>query len=398
VIDGVAQWVWETLSDPEGGYFGSQDADVGLEDDGDYFTWTPDEVRAVVTPQEFDVLARRFDIDEAGEMHHNPNKNVLWIRQSVAQIATALDRDPAAVVSLLESGIAKLREARRRRPTPYVDRTLYTGWNAMMASAMLEAAPYLDRPDLERHAIATLERLVAEASEESDGGLCMRHAPGSAVSGILDDQVQMAAAAIDAYEVSGIRVWLERAEALMTRVWARFRASGGGLLDREPAPGPVRALEEAVIPVSDSPTPSPNAVAAIALTRLAEHTGRAEWRRYRDELIEGIGGEAEGLSVFGATLLLAIDWAVHPVTHVVIVGDESSTRALRLAVRRTYRPRRVLTWLRPHEDTSRLPPALQAALDGRSPRVYVCVGAQCAAPTDTVEETIATLSSFSTGI
>jgi uncharacterized protein YyaL (SSP411 family) len=89
---------------------------------------------------------------------------------------------------------------------------------------------------------------------------------------------------------------------------------------------------------------------------------------------------------------------VHPVTHVVIVGDESSTRALRLAVRRTYRPRRVLTWLRPHEDTSRLPPALQAALDGRSPRVYVCVGAQCAAPTDTVEETIATLSSFSTGI
>jgi uncharacterized protein YyaL (SSP411 family) len=32
-----------------GGFYASQDADVGLDDDGDYFTWTLDEARAVLT-------------------------------------------------------------------------------------------------------------------------------------------------------------------------------------------------------------------------------------------------------------------------------------------------------------------------------------------------------------
>ncbi|HET7039749.1 MAG TPA: DUF255 domain-containing protein, partial [Gemmatimonadales bacterium] len=38
--EGIVAWVMTVLSDPAGGYFASQDADVGLDDDGDYFTWT----------------------------------------------------------------------------------------------------------------------------------------------------------------------------------------------------------------------------------------------------------------------------------------------------------------------------------------------------------------------
>src|SRR6185312_16070462 len=49
---GIVRWVRETGSDPEGGYAASQDADVGLDDDGDYFTWTRDEAAAVLTAEE----------------------------------------------------------------------------------------------------------------------------------------------------------------------------------------------------------------------------------------------------------------------------------------------------------------------------------------------------------
>ena len=77
------------LSDRErGGYYGSQDADISLDDDGDYFTWTLEEARAVLNPDELAVAAAHYDIGERGEMPHDPAKNVLWVSHSVEQIAS----------------------------------------------------------------------------------------------------------------------------------------------------------------------------------------------------------------------------------------------------------------------------------------------------------------------
>src|SRR6266540_1586170 len=66
------------LSDRErGGYYGSQDADISLDDDGSHFTWTLDEARAVLDEDELAVAAAHYDIGEHGEMTHDPAKNVL---------------------------------------------------------------------------------------------------------------------------------------------------------------------------------------------------------------------------------------------------------------------------------------------------------------------------------
>ena len=47
--EGIVGWVNEVLSDQQhGGFYASQDADVSLDDDGDYFTWTLEEVRAAM--------------------------------------------------------------------------------------------------------------------------------------------------------------------------------------------------------------------------------------------------------------------------------------------------------------------------------------------------------------
>ena len=43
----IVRWLDAWLSDrTEGGFYASQDADINLDDDGDYFTWTLDEARA----------------------------------------------------------------------------------------------------------------------------------------------------------------------------------------------------------------------------------------------------------------------------------------------------------------------------------------------------------------
>ena len=394
VIEGIVTWITDIMSDPSGGYFASQDADVGPQDDGDYFTWTPEEVRSHVTPEEFDVLTRYYDIDDAGEMHHNPKKNVLWVNQSVARIASVLKQDEHQIVGVLESGQQKLLKARQARPTPFIDHTLYTAWNAMMVSAVLAAAAWLDRSDLEDHALATLEFLFDGAADPRPSG-GMRHAVGSEVGDILDDQVQTANACLDAYEATGNHQWLERAEELSNLIWDHYRADNGGLSDRRRDSRGEGFLDQEIVPAQDSPTPSPNGMAGIVFTRLAGLTDDAEWRERAEALLSVFAGSAAELSVFGATLLRAIDWALMPSTHVVIVGhDDPTTGALLRMARTVYRPRKIIHWLRPDVPAPPLPAPLKAMLDGTAPRAYVCAGTQCAPPVATAEDLAATLRQF----
>jgi uncharacterized protein YyaL (SSP411 family) len=394
VIRGTVGWVTSVLAQP-GGYGASQDADVGLNDDGDYFTWTTEEARAVLTDEEFAALARHYDIADTGEMHHDPRKNVLWVRQSAPEIAAGTGRPVDQVAALLDAGRRRLGEARTRRKAPAVDATVYTGWSAMMASALLEAAALLTRPDLEQQALAALERVFREAAER-DGAGGVGHALAGASARVLEDQVQVASGALDAFEVTGDPRWLHRALALAQYAWSAFAAEDGGLYDLPRDHAGEGFLTQRLKPVQDAPAPSGNGVAALLAARLAEHTGDGEWRTRRDQILHAVAGSLAGLSLYAATLLRAVDWALHPAAHVVIVGraGDPPADALMLAARRTYRPRKVLTRLDPAADAARLPAPLRAMLDGKAPRAYLCAGQACAAPTASPEELALTMGTF----
>ena len=120
--EGILAWADEVLSDrAQGGYYASQDADVGLDDDGDYFTWTLDELKEAASLDEARVLALRFEVQDRGEMHHNPRKNVLFVDQEPEAIAKSLDMPVGRVRELIDSGRRNLKAARDRRPVPGVD-------------------------------------------------------------------------------------------------------------------------------------------------------------------------------------------------------------------------------------------------------------------------------------
>src|ERR1700739_4848988 len=117
----VIRWMDEWLSDRErGGFYASQDADYSMDDDGDYFTWTVQETKNVLSEEEAAVACLRYDINEVGEMHHNPAKNVLHVRASIEEIAGRAKLSPERVQEVLESAKKKMYAARLQRPTPYV--------------------------------------------------------------------------------------------------------------------------------------------------------------------------------------------------------------------------------------------------------------------------------------
>jgi uncharacterized protein YyaL (SSP411 family) len=392
---GIVRWVRETMAEEEGGYAASQDADVGLDDDGDYFTWTREEAAAVLGPEELEVAAAYYDIGTAGEMHHNPGKNVLFVSASASSTARRWGYSTEEAEQLLETARVKLRAARLQRPAPFVDRTRYTNWNAMMASAMLRAGAVLDDEWATDHALRTLKRIEGE-SPDADA---VTHTPGG-LTGLLDDQVQMAAAVLDAYEITGDVEWLKWSERLMERVWSDYWDNqGGGLFDTAQRKVPQEGLLPAPAkPVQDTPTPSPNGVAAIALARLGELTGAPRWKERANALLSAFAGRAAELGLHAATYLLAVDWAINPAFHLVVVGRPGDTVAeeMHRTALSGFLPRRVVQLLDPEEATRRpLPAPLRAMASlAAAPRGYACSGASCSPPAEELNNWSATLESL----
>lgn len=245
------------------------------------------------------------------------------------------------------------------------------------------------------HAMATLDLLRRESGRPD----AVPHTPGG-LAGLLDDQVQTAAAALDAYEVTGDREWLDWAERLMDRVWEDYwDESGGGLFDtaKSGAPGPG-LLPARAKPVQDTPTPSPNGVAGIVCARLRELTAASRWRERGSGLVAAFAGRAAELGLYAAAYLLAVDWHLNPATHLVVVGRSGDpvADAMHQAALAGFLPRRVIQRLTPEDARERpLPPALSAMLAaGSGARGYACTATSCQPPAEDLESWQATLASL----
>jgi uncharacterized protein YyaL (SSP411 family) len=354
----IIRWMDEWLSDRErGGFYASQDADISMDDDGDYFTWTLDEAHAVLTGEEAEVAALHYDINEVGEMHHNPAKNVLYVRASVEEIAGRMKLTTGRVAELLGSAKKKMYAARLQRPTPYVDKTVYVGWNSLCVSAYLEAAKVLNLTEARRFALRSLDRVLSQAwklrsrgNEEAGksarstpsaptGGLLLHvvsysdpEASHREVAGLLDDYAFTALACLDAYEATADLSYFKFARAITDAMIARFfDATSGGFFDSEPAADGMSlgVLATRRKPLQDSPTPAGNPMAAIALARLHHYTGDASYRDKAEQTLETFAGVAEQFGIFAATYGIAVVHLLEsPVQVVVIAEDIDSTRDL----------------------------------------------------------------------
>ena len=329
----IIRWMDEWLSDRErGGFYASQDADISMDDDGDYFTWTLDEARAVLTEEETQAAALRYDINEVGEMHHNPAKNVLYVRAPIEEIARRMSLSVERVQDLLNSARKKMYAARLDRPTPYVDKTVYVGWNSMCVSAYLEAAKLLNLAAARSFALRSLDRILAEAWKPQRGLLHViaysdPKAEHREVAGLLDDYAATALACLDAYEATADLSYFKFAQAIAdVMVEKFFDAVSGGFFDAEPA---VEGKSLGVLstrrkPVQDSPTPAGNPMAAIALLRLHHYTNEAAYREKAELTLETFAGVAEQFGIFAATYGIAVVHLLESPMQVVVVAENQS--------------------------------------------------------------------------
>jgi uncharacterized protein YyaL (SSP411 family) len=406
----IIRWMDEWLTDQEhGGFFASQDADISLDDDGDYFTWTLDEAEGVLSDDELQVAMLRYDIGETGEMHHNPAKNVLYIRTSIGEIAQRVKKSETEVEALLRSAKENMYAARLKRPTPFVDRTVYVSWNGLCISAYLKAAQVLNLKKAAHFALRSLDRILSSAWDPRSG---MQHVVAYSdsqgakrqVPGVLEDYAFTAIACLDAYESSADLTYYEFAHKIVEAMIARFQDKHeGGFFDIPTGPElgdgiRLGALAARRKPLQDSPTPAGNPAAVIALVRLHSYSNEPKYLELAEEALQSFAGIAEHYGMFASTYGIALDMFLRPHTQVVIAGsDELGERLKAAAIRPLSFHKSVLHLPQGELVAQMLPPALAETIpnlpaikEGKTVAV-LCSEFACRPPISDVQELERTL-------
>jgi hypothetical protein len=258
-------------------------------------------------------------------------------------------------------------------PVPYIDTTCYTSWNALAASAYLEASWALERPELARSAQRLLDFLWTQCRDDASG--MYRFYDGVPhILGLLGDQVQTAIALLDAYEVTGDALYLERARRLADFIRERFADPEGGFFDTWDEPQDLGRLRER------QKSPAENAAAAVLFTRLHRFTGEEADLEAAKGTLQYFARIYSQLGYFAAAYAQAVHFFLVPHAQINIVGDvaEKGTRALLLAALRLDLPARSVQVLHPQRDAARLEATLLPPTP--SPAAYVCYNTTCSPP------------------
>jgi uncharacterized protein YyaL (SSP411 family) len=377
IAEETLDYVVRDMTSPEGGFYSAEDADSEGEE-GKFYVWTPEEIRAVLDSEEAQLAERFWDVTGRGNFE---GKNILHVPRAPEAVAAEFGLSQEELWERIEGIRSRLFAAREERVRPGRDEKVLASWNGLMLRSFAFAARVLDREDYrevaERNAAFLLEKLRV------DGRLRRSYKDGRArFNGYLEDYSMVADGLVTLYEATFETRWLVAAQDLIDAVMELF-------WDEEhrsfyDTPADHEELVTRPRDVYDSAAPSGNSVATDVLLRLALLLDREDYRARAEAVLEELSGGMEKLPGGFGRLLAALDFYLSRPREVVIVGDPASpdTGALIDAVYATYLPNKVVAGRAPEdEEVAGLVPLLadRPTRDGRA-TAYVCEGYACQMP------------------
>lgn len=293
---GIINFLRNEFSDPDGGFYASQDADITPDDEGGYFTWKEGDFRKILNEEECRVLSLHL-LHDRGAMHHDTSKKVLFIAKEPDEIAKEAWINEKRVSEIIAGANAKLLAERRKRESPFIDTTLYTSLNCMLVSSYFLAYRVFKDEYLKDFGLLTLKKIMEKNLIDNE----LFHSEG--VKALLDDYVNLIDALISAYETTGDKTFTEKADELMQICLDRFwDKEQGGFFDTSEEVLGIRLKG-----IEDIPHPSANSVGIMQLIRLFNHTGRHEYLQYAEKALRAFSMTAKNIGIHSGYYLCALD-------------------------------------------------------------------------------------------
>ncbi len=371
IVRETVAYVQREMTSPHGGFYASQDADSEGEE-GTFFVWTPQELRAVLDDEAFGVAMSCLGVTEEGNFEG-------------ARSVLHLKRAPTVVEQpVLQRAKARLFAAREQRPKPFRDEKVIVAWNALMVGALADAGGALGEAtwvNAARDALWFIRDHMQPAGElhriHKDGQLRQ--------AAFLDDYAGLACAALDVYENTFDPAALAYARQLLQQAIVRFwdEDSASFYLTAAGATDLLVRPRDSV----DNAVPSGVSLAVHALMRLGAIDDDATWLPMAERALRAMGSDMVKNPFGHGHLLCAADRYLRGATEVVIVGgrEAADTVALALVARQAFAPNRTLLLITPSEPSAHPLRRTMSQRDGKA-TAYVCQHRACSAPVTTPDD------------
>jgi len=361
IVEETLDYVAREMTHSAGGFYSTQDADSEGEE-GKFFVWTVDELKAVLGA-ETDRFLKAYGVTERGNFE---GKNIL-------ELVGGLGEREALVEAR-----RKLFEARGERVHPGRDEKVLTSWNGLMLAAFAEAARVLGRDDYRLVAERNADFLLRELRGDGDRLYHTWKAGVAKVNGYLEDHVHLVEGLLELYQATFDPRWYVAATALAETMIEHFSAPVGFFDTSDDHEELIVRPRE----LQDNAVPSGNGMAALVLQRLA---GLAVEPAYADLARHSLRHMQRLLAqhplAFGQWLI-ALDYGLAHPREVGIVGDAAAidTRALLDICMTGYRPHQIVA-VGDGGTVSSAVPLLRdrGRVEGRA-AAYVCVDFTCRRP------------------
>ncbi len=365
----TVDWLAREMTAAGGAFYSAQDAD-SEHVEGKFYVWTPDEVRALLSAEQWAVAAPAWGLDqpanfEAAHWH-------LQQPHAMAVLAQRSNRPPPELAANLESARRALFAARDKRVHPGRDDKILTSWNALMITGLAHAGRVMGRQDWVRQAQAAADQLRVRVWV--DGRLFASLSDsGPRLKGYLDDYAFMLEALLELLQADFRFADLNWAREIADALLEHFEdAKGGGFFftahDHE-------TLIHRSKPGYDNAMPSGNAVAAWALNRLGVLLDEPRYARAAERTLALFWPGVQQMPMGFTRILAVLAEHLTPPALVVVRSQPTDFADWRSALGRTPG---VMGLILPN-GLDALPDTLNKP-EGREARAWVCQGRRCLAP------------------
>ncbi|HJP17948.1 MAG TPA: DUF255 domain-containing protein [Nitrospinota bacterium] len=265
-------------------------------------------------------------------------------------------------------------EERKKRSSPYVDKTIITNLNGMMISSYLMAANVLKEKKYYEFAVKSIKFLIASNYKKGKGFLhYVEQDDGD--SGFLPDQVWMLKAVLDAYESTGDSFFLNYARDIVADIKLNyFDPKKRNLRDI-----PNGSLEVAALRFPMAPKVE-NSIASENLLRLYYYTYNKDYYNQAETILKSFWQNNVNYNIFDENYALALERYFNYPISMVIVGDKKDPRTLALFQEslKIYEPGKIVQLLDPVKDIEIIKNGIFP--NPETPSLFICIENRCSLP------------------
>ena len=384
VAEETAAWVMREMQSAEGGYYSTIDADSEHEE-GKFYVWLSEEARQYLLAEEYAVTAALYGLD--GPSNFEGSHWHLRIVKPLAAVVQQLGMAEETARQHLASARKKLFVEREKRIHPGRDEKILVSWNALMIKGMARAAIVFERKDW----IASAQRAVDFIRRVmwKDGRLLATYKDGHAhLNAYLDDYAFMLDGLIELMQAEFRAEDLAFAQELANVLVEQFedKANGGFFFTSHDHEKLIHRAK----PTHDNATPSGNAVAALALQRLAYLTGDMNYRVAAERVLKLFYSQAEQRQGGFSSLMGALAEYLEPPETVILRGPSDTLPHWKQAMARLYAPHRLVLGI--PAETQKLTDILDKPVRD-AVNAWVCRGVTCLTPIQDLQELLETCQS-----